>query len=91
MSRPLPAGARRWDAAALALVVVGAALYLVAGSGLRAVERFPVVRATKEMVNLRRADHYRFVSYGGLFLATAGVVVGVYSFFRARRGAERAT
>ena len=92
MRRPLRAGARRWDAAALALVLAGAALYLVAGSGLRAIERAPELRATGEMVNVRRADNYRFISYAGLFLATAGVAVGVYSFLRARRpDAEHAT
>jgi hypothetical protein len=92
VSRALRAGARRWDAAALALVLAGAALYLGAGSGLRGVERAPELRATGEMVNLRRADNYRFISYAGLFLATAGIAVGVYSFLRARRpGAEHVT
>ena len=92
MSRPLRAGARRWDAAALALVLAGAALYLVAGSGLRAVERAPERRPTAEMVNVRRADNYRYISYAGLILATAGVALGVYSFLRARRPeAEQAT
>lgn len=92
MRRPLRAGARRWDAAALALVLAGAALYLVAGSGLRAVERSPELRATREMVNARRADNYRFISYAGLCLVVAGVTVGIFSFLRSRPpGQDRVT
>ncbi|HEX2718790.1 MAG TPA: hypothetical protein VHM67_14000 [Gemmatimonadaceae bacterium] len=91
MSRPLRAGARLWDAGALALVVAGAALYIAAGSGLKGVETNPTRRASVEHLNLKRADRWRFTSYAGLLLIAAGVGLGAYSWHRARLPVDATT
>ena len=91
MSRPLRAGARLWDAGALALVVAGAALYLAAGSGMKGVETHPIRRPSVEQLNLQRADRWRFTSYAGLLLIVTGVAVGAYSWHRARHPVDVTT
>ena len=79
------AAARAWDAAALALVVGGAAVYAQAGKGMQALlgpqERVPTVGS----VHVEKWLHFRSMSNLGIGLVTAGVLIGVVSFFRSRR------
>ena len=91
MSRPLRAGARWWDAAALTLVLAGAALYLLASSGMRGIITDPTRRPSVEQLNLRRADRWRFTSYGGVMFIVAGIALGVYSYRRARHPGDTET
>ena len=79
------AAARAWDAAALALVVAGAAVYARAASGMHGLlapqARVPVVGSP----NVERWVHYRTLSHLGLVLVTGGVLIGVAAFVRSRR------
>jgi len=79
------AAARAWDAAALVLVVGGAAVYAQAANGMHSLlgpqPRVPVVGSA----NVERWVHYRTLSHLGLGLVTAGVLVGVAAFVRSRR------
>ena len=77
--------ARVWDAAALALVVAGAAVYLEASRGMQGLlgpqPRVPSVGSP----HVERWLHLRSLSNLGVGLVTAGVLVGVMTYFRARR------
>jgi hypothetical protein len=76
-----------WDAAALALVVGGAAVYLEASKGMQGLlgpqPRVPSVGSP----HVERWLHFRSLSNLGVGLVTAGVLVGVMTYFRARRDA----
>ncbi len=79
------AAARLWDAAALALVAGGAALYLSAHSGMQGILASQVHRATIEAPNITRWVHYRTMSNLGLALVLAGVGVGIAAYYRSQR------
>ncbi len=85
MSDRPSAAARAWDAAALALVVGGAALYVVAHAGMTGILASQVHIATIEAPNLTRWVHYRQMSNIGLALVAVGVAVGITAYFRSRR------
>ena len=85
MSGELRAGARLWDAAALALVVAGAVLHLRAAAGLREIAAHPVGGESFVDANQAIAKHHADLGHIGLALIVAGIVVGVVSYIRARR------
>ncbi len=64
------------DLAALALIVVGAALYLVAGARLRTISLYSRTNPGPPGA-LVAADEARYLSYAGLGLVTVGACVGV--------------
>ena len=78
------AAARRWDAAALALVAGGAALYVAAHAGMRSILASQVHLATIEAPNITRWVHYRTMSNIGLALVVAGIGVGITAYYRSR-------
>lgn len=88
MSSGLPAGARLWDAGALALVVAGAALHLRAAAGLREITEHPVAGGTFVDANQAIAHGHGTTGHIGLALIVAGIAVGVVSYFRARRNSS---
>ena len=78
------AAARAWDAAALALVVGGAALYLVASQGMH--DLGPQARTpTNKSIHFERWLHFRAMSNIGFSLIAGGVAVGVAAWYRSRR------
>ncbi len=79
------AAARLWDAAALALVAGGAALYLSAHTGMKGILVSQVHLATVEAPNITRWVHYRTMSNLGLALILAGVGVGIAAYYRSQR------
>ncbi len=79
------AAARLWDAAALALVAGGAALYLSAHTGMKGILASQVHLATIEAPNITRWVHYRTMSNLGLALVVLGVGVGIAAYYRSRR------
>jgi hypothetical protein len=85
VSQALRAGARWWDAAALALVVIGVGLHLRAAAGLREITAHPVGGETFVDANQAIAKGHSDLARIGLALIVAGIIVGVYSYFRARR------
>ena len=85
MSTALRAGARWWDAAALALVVAGVALHLRAAAGLREIAAHPVGGGSYVDANQAIAKSHSNMGYVGLALIAAGVAVGVISYLRTRR------
>jgi hypothetical protein len=91
VSGALRAGARWWDAAALALVVIGVALHLRAAAGLREITAHPVGGETFVDANQAIAKGHSDTAHIGLALIAAGILVGVYSYFRARRPHTPAT
>ena len=78
------AAARLWDAAALALVAGGAALYVAAHAGMNGILASQVHLATIEAPNITRWVHYRTMSNLGLALVLAGVGVGIAAYYRSR-------
>ena len=88
MSEVLRAGARLWDAAALALVVAGVVLHLRAAAGLRDIAAHPVGGDSFVDANQAIATHFANMGHIGLALIAAGIAVGVVSYFRARRTPE---
>ena len=91
MSAQLRAGARWWDAAALALVVAGVALHLRAAAGLREIAAHPVGGGSFVDANQAIAKSHGDMGYVGLALIVAGVIVGVMSYLRTRRSATAPT
>ena len=85
MSAPLRAGARAWDAGALALVMLGVALYFRATAGLREIAAHPVGGGSYVDANQAIAKSHSNMGYVGLALILAGLAVGVISYLRARR------
>lgn len=77
---------RLFDLAALAAIVTGAAMYLDAGSRLRAIAvytyRHPGPRGVSQLV---AADHARYESYAGIAIVLAGCLIGVASALRVKR------
>jgi hypothetical protein len=88
VSTALRAGARWWDAAALALVVAGVALHLRATSGLREIAAHPVGGGSFVDANQAIAKGHSDMGHIGLALIVAGVVVGVISYLRTRRSSS---
>ena len=82
---------RLFDLAALTAIVAGAALYLDAGSRLRAIAvytyRHPGPRGVSQLL---AADHARYESYAGLAMILAGCAIGVVSALRVSRRARAA-
>lgn len=64
------------DLAALALIVAGAALYLVAAEKLRTIAAYSRTNPGPPGA-LVAADRARYLSYGGLALVSVGACVGV--------------
>jgi hypothetical protein len=85
VSEALRAGARWWDAAALALVVAGVALHLRAAAGLREIAAHPVGGESFVDANQAIAKGHSDTGHIGLAVIIAGVVVGVISYLRTRR------
>jgi len=82
-SRP-NAVARLWDAAALALVAGGAALYVSAHAGMKSIVASQVHLSTIEAPNITRWVHYRTMSNFGLAMVLAGVGVAIAAYYRSR-------
>lgn len=79
------------DLAALAAIVSGIALYLDAGSRLRAIAAFTYRHPGPRGVSqLTMADHARYESYAGLAVILAGCAIGIASAMRVSRR-DRAT
>ena len=91
MSTALRAGARWWDAAALALVVAGVALHLRAAAGLREIAAHPVGGGSYVDANQAIAKSHNDMGHVGLALIVAGIIVGVISYLRTRRSASAPT
>ena len=85
MSAPLRAGARAWDAGALALVALGVGLYFRATAGLREIASHPVGGGSFLDANQAIAKSHSNMGYVGLALIVAGIAVGVISYLRSRR------
>ena len=85
------AAARLWDAAALALVAGGGALYARAHAGMKSIAASQIHVATIDAPNLVRWNSYRMTSNAALALVAAGVAVGIASYLRARRAPAAAT
>jgi hypothetical protein len=85
VSASLRAGARAWDAAALALVALGVGLYLRAAAGLREIAAHPVGGGSYVDANQAIAKSHSNIGYVGLTLIAAGLAVGVISYLRTRR------
>lgn len=84
---------RAIDIASLTLIIAGGALFLRAYLGMeeiRTTPEVPFVRGTMEVFELTNR-HYRFkwLSYVGLGLVGAGVVVGLSAAVHARKIAMR--
>jgi hypothetical protein len=86
VSAPLRAGSRWWDAAALTLVVGGVALYFRATAGLAEIAAHPVGGGSFVDANQAIAKRHSDTGHIGLALILAGVIVGVISYLRTRRG-----
>ena len=91
MSAALRAGARWWDAAALALVVAGVALHLRAAAGLQEIAAHPVGGGSYVDANQAIAKGHSDMGHLGLALIVGGIVVGVISYLRTRRGSSAPT
>ena len=79
------AAARAWDAAALALVVGGAALYLVASQGMHDLLGLQARTPTNKSIHFERWLHFRTMSNIGFSLIAGGVAVGIAAWYRSRR------
>ena len=79
------AAARLWDAAALVLVVGGAALYLVANEGMHELMGPQARTPTNKSIHFERWLHFRTMSNIGFSLIAGGVAVGVVAWYRSRR------
>jgi hypothetical protein len=77
------AAGRVRDAAAALLLVAGVALYLHAASGMRAMAAGRLTPPPGR-THLAQTDRMMTQSRLGLFLAAAGVAVGVWSYLRHR-------
>ena len=91
MSEPLRAGARLWDAAALALVVAGAVVYARASAGMQQLTANPVGGGSFVDANLAAWKSHRDTGNIGLAIVGVGLVIGIISFLRARRTASSHT
>ncbi len=91
MSASLRAGARAWDAAALALVALGVVLCFRATAGLREIAAHPVGGGSYVDANQAIAKSHSNMGYVGLALIVAGLAVGVISYLRARRSPPATT
>ena len=85
MTEKPSAAARVWDAAALALVVGGAALYLTANSGMQGLMGPQARTPTNKSIHFERWLHFRTMSNIGFALIAGGVAVGVVAWYRNRR------
>ena len=85
MTEKPSAAARVWDAAALALVVGGAALYLTANSGMKGLMGPQARTPTNKSIHFERWLHFRTMSNIGFALIAGGVAVGVFAWYRNRR------
>ena len=85
MTEKPSAAARVWDAAALALVVGGAALYLVANEGMQGLMGPQARMPTNKSIHFERWLHFRTMSNIGFALIAGGVAVGVAAWYRSRR------
>jgi len=85
------AAARAWDAVALALVAGGAALSLIANSGMHALMGPQARTPTNKSIHFERWLHYRTMSNIGFALIAGGVVVGIVAWYRSRRETAAAT
>ncbi|NUO64466.1 MAG: hypothetical protein HOQ11_16210 [Gemmatimonadaceae bacterium] len=88
MSARPGAAARVWDAAALALVAGGGALYAWSHAGMQSLITTQIRAARVDSPNFARWNGYRESSNLALALVAAGVAVGIVSYFRARRAPE---
>lgn len=78
---------RLWDLAALALIVLGAIVAVIATSQLREISKYSVQHpAPKGTHALEQADDARYLAYGGVLLILGGCGVAVASH---RRHAQR--
>jgi hypothetical protein len=75
-----PAGRLR-DAAAVAMLVAGVALYAWGNTNLRAMAAGRIEREPGRTA-VERAEHYERISRGGAGVALLGVGVGVWSYLR---------
>ena len=91
MSEPLRAGARLWDAAALALVLAGAAVYVRASAGMQHLTANPVGGGSFVDANLAAWKSHRDTGNIGLTMVGVGIVIGIVSYLRARRAASSPT
>ena len=85
MSPRPSAAARIWDAAALALVAGGGALYAWSHAGMKSILTTQIHAARVDSPNFIRWNGYRQSSNVALALVAAGVAVGILSYIRARR------
>ncbi|HWE42164.1 MAG TPA: hypothetical protein VG432_06655 [Gemmatimonadaceae bacterium] len=85
MNEKPSAAARAWDAAALALVVGGAALYLVASQGMHDLLGPQARTPTSKSIHFERWLHFRTMSNIGFSLVAGGVAVGIAAWYRSRR------
>jgi hypothetical protein len=81
VSRPVTAGDRRRDLAALALVLVGAAVMLHAHFGMRDLAALRVTLAEGEYY-MNRYNTYQSRSVVGVGLIASGVIVGLWALIR---------
>ena len=78
------AAARALDAAALALVAVGAGVVYYAHRGLEEIQRSPL-QGAHGSPNVARWVQLRTVSNAGFTAIVAGIVIGVVAWYRNRR------
>ena len=77
---------RLTDLAALVLILAGIALYLDGTARLRAISTYSYQHpGPRGQSALTAADHARYESNGGISLAVAGCLVGVFSAVRHAR------
>ena len=79
------AAARAWDAAALVLVLGGAALYVIANEGMHDLLGPQARMPTNKSIHFERWLHYRTMSNIGFSLIAGGVAVGITAWYRSRR------
>ena len=88
MTSPVSSSARIRDLIALALLFVGAGLYLYAHAGMGRLVVNQVELASGEYY-MNRWNEYHTVSKIGLALGGAGIAAGIFSFVRHAMAARR--